>query len=131
MSNFMQAAFNAAIDNAKQPERWYVVLVESFQAYGGPEEGGWYYRVANVVAYREYPNEELATAAKDAVEKLAEELRIESRNAHGEMCLRSMEWLEARGLDADFLPEPDGESEYRVSVTTELPVFDNSRPHYE
>jgi hypothetical protein len=41
-----------------------------------------------------------------------------------------MEWLEERGLDADYLPEDDGPSNYRVIVCDELPVYDNTRMQY-
>ena len=43
-----------------------------------------------------------------------------------------MEWCEARGLDADYLPEPDGEVTYHV-VTEDTPGEGVSRGcrHYE
>lgn len=43
-----------------------------------------------------------------------------------------MEWLEARGLDADYLPEPDGELSYFVTIEDQ-PGSSESRGcrHYE
>lgn len=128
--SFLRQAFDIACDGAKKPECWYVILVESYRAYGGPEEGGWWYTVANLEAYREFSTREAAEAAAEKVKELAAELEKEASRSHGEYCLRSMEWLEARGLDADYLPEPDGPNEYRVSVVDELPTFSNRRPHY-
>jgi hypothetical protein len=42
-----------------------------------------------------------------------------------------MEWLEARGLDADYLPEMNGAEEYFVLVTETVPNYQNSKPSYE
>ena len=50
---------------------------------------------------------------------------------YGDHCGRQMEWLEARGLEADYFPEDDGPEEYSVSVYSELPVYDNRIATYE
>lgn len=129
--SFIQAAFDHIIENAKKPEQWYVILVESYQAYGGGEEGGWYYSVNNLESYKEYPAKELAEKAAESVREFAKELQANSHREYGDLCLNQMEWLDARGLDADYLPENDGESHFTVDVVDELPVFSNERPHYE
>ena len=130
--SYLQAAFEALCKEAKGPEIWYVVLTESNQAYGGPEEGGWWYTRSETVAFQEFATEELAQAACDKVRELAEELQADARRQHGESMLASMEWLEARGLEADYLPEPDGAEEYHVSVCQSLPEPQGrTRPHYE
>lgn len=69
--------------------------------------------------------------ASEAVRKLAAELEQASRTAHGQRCLREMAWLDARGLDADFLPEVDGPDHYRVLVCQELPGESHGPRHYE
>jgi hypothetical protein len=122
MSSYIREAFNKICEQARQTESWFVNLCESSPYYGGPEEGGWWGHDTHVVAYQEFPSEELAEAAKEQVLKLAKELQEESRREYGEYCLRSMEWLEARELDADYLPEPDGPSEYYVAVTRGAPA---------
>jgi hypothetical protein len=99
--------------------------------YGSPEEDGWWGRNTYVVAFKEYPTEELAQAAAEQVRKLAKELTDRSRCEYGEHCLREMEWLEARGLDVDFLPEPNGPSEYSVWVTNKIPQNNYGFRHYE
>ena len=130
MGQYIQAAFESVCEDNKKPGCWYVILVSTQQCYGGPEEGGWWYSTGKLEAYKEYPTEELAEEAREKVKVLADELQANSRRAHGEHCLRQLEWLDARGLDADYLPEDDGPEEYEVSVVDELPVFDNRRPHY-
>jgi hypothetical protein len=119
--NYLKKAFEAIIQDAKIPEQWYVVLIEKTPFYGGPEEGGWWGWDTNVIAYKEYPTEELAKAAAEQVRRLAKELTDQSRREYNEYCSQQMEWLEVRGLDADFLPEPDGPSKYLVLVTNEIP----------
>lgn len=120
--SYLQEAFNQVCKEAKQPECWYVVLMESTRVYAGPWEGGTWVTDTFIVAYQEFPSEKLASHAAWEIEKLASELQNQARASHGEYCLRTMEWLDARGLDADFLPEPDGPSEYYVRVCEELPV---------
>lgn len=121
MDNFMQSAFNAVCKTAKTAETWYVVLMESVPFYGGAEEGGWWGRDSYVRAFQEFPSEELADAAAEKCRALADELSAQSRRDYGQQCLREMAWLEARGLDADFLLEPDGESEFYVLVSQGIP----------
>ncbi len=128
--SYLQSAFEAVCKEAKPPESWYVCLIEEVRAYGGPEEGGWWYSITSLEAFQEYPTEEQAREAADRVQTLANELTHEARDEHGNMCLRQMEWLDARGLEADFLPEDDGPADYRVRVLNELPQYDNSRPQY-
>lgn len=129
--SYIQEAFNLAISNAEQPQAWYVCLMESIPFYGGPEEGGWWGCDSILIAYKEYVSEELAQKAKEAVDKLAKDLQDEARAEYGERCLRELDWLEQRGLDADWLPEPDGESEYHVIVTQSIPENYYGCRHYE
>jgi hypothetical protein len=129
--SYLNSAFHAVCKEAKEPEGHFVVLVSEYQAYGGPEEGGWYYTVHNVEAYQQFPTKEQADAAAEKVKTLAKELQADARREHGEQCLREMDWLEARGLEADFLPEPDGPTEYDVLVCDKVPQYNNRRPTYE
>lgn len=117
----LQQAFDQVITDAVRAERWYVVLVEYVPYYGGPEEGGWYGNDMIVHAYREYISEALAEEAAAAVRKVAEELSKDAQRSYGEQCVRECDWLEERGLEADWLPEPDGPAEYQVLVTSSVP----------
>lgn len=119
---YLQAAFEAVCKNAAEAGSGkYVCLTESIPYYGGPEEGGWWGRDRVCQAWQYFEDPAAAEAAKMAVEKLAEELTAESRKEFGESCLRQMDWLEVRGLEANYLPEVDGESEFSVCVCDEIP----------
>lgn len=118
---YLQDAFDHVCKEAKKAGGFYVSLMENVPYYGGPEEGGWWGSDTRLVAYQYFTTEEAAEAAKDKVEELAAELSAQARRNFGEQCLRELDWLEARGLDADYLPEPDGESEFFVTVTEGLP----------
>jgi hypothetical protein len=130
MDSYLRDAFEAVVCDAKVPEDWYVCLMERIPYYGGPEEGGWWGEDTNLVAYHKCRSEEEARAYMAAVQKLADELTAESRKAFGEQCLRECEWLEARGLDADYLPEPGGETTYDVMVSQGLPQGSRGCRHY-
>lgn len=128
--SYLQAAFDHIVPNADRPQDWYVCLIEEYQAYGGPEEGGWWQTIRSLEGYKVFHSEELARKAATKIENFAQELQQESLRNYGDHCLQQMEWLEARGLDADHFPESDGPSNYRVIVCDELPAYDNTRMQY-
>lgn len=111
-------AFLTVCDNAIPANGMYVSLYIRVPFYGGPEEGGWWGTDTELVAYYQYPSEELAEAALEKIQALAAELNKDEKKSWGERCLREMEWCDARGLDYDFLPETDGESTYVVMMET-------------
>lgn len=123
--SFIQEAFNQICNRAEAPREWYVCLMESVPYYGGPEEGGWWGRDVLCVAYQAFATLEAAEAVRAKVGALAATLATQSLREHGDRCLQELEWLEARGLPADWLPEPDGPSEYSVIVSESVPM--NSR----
>ena len=129
--NYIEAAYDHECPDAKESESWYVCLVSSYQRYGGPEEGGWFQTISEVVKFKKFICKEQAEQAADKIRILAKELTETSRREYGEHCLRQLDWLEARGLEADYLPENDGETFFAVEVCNELPIFDNSRMTYE
>jgi hypothetical protein len=49
------------------------------------------------------------------MQDFAEELNEVSKRQHDKHLSDSLDWLEARGLDADYLPEPDGPTEYGIT----------------
>jgi hypothetical protein len=131
MDSFIQSAFEKVCSEAKPAQGFYVSLMERVPYYGGPEEGGWWGNDHHIVAYQYFSTEEEAQAAKEAVLTLAEEMSRDARKAYGDQCLREVEWLDARNLDADYLPEPDGPSEYYVTMTEGLPSESRGCRHYE
>lgn len=112
----MQEAFLSVIPDAVPAEHAYVSLYVHTRPYGGPEEGGWWRDHYTLMATKEFPTEALAEAAKVKVKELAEQLTADAHTGFGEQCKREMEWCELRGLDADYLPEVDGETTYFVSI---------------
>lgn len=115
-----------------QPPYKYISIYDSCDQYGGPEEGGWWYTSSYLQQSYECESEEQASQIREEMRQLAEELNKEQHNAHNRHLADSLDWLEARGLDADFLPEPDGPNEFWI--TTEwFPGENHSgnyRPHY-
>ena len=112
----MKQAFFEICREAKPAKASYVSLYISMPFYGGPEEGGWWGRDVELVASQRYASEEAAEAAAEAVRGYAAKLSKEAKDQFNAGCASEMEWLEARGLDADFLPEVDGEADYFVAV---------------
>jgi hypothetical protein len=127
----MREAFFKVCDDAIPAQGFYVSLMMRSSRYGGPEEGGWWTSDTHIIAYKHFPTQEQARSAYDAVQALAETMSKESRDSHGEHCLHQMEWLDSRGLDADFLPENDGPNDYYVLMTESLPTESRGPSHYE
>jgi hypothetical protein len=125
-------AFFQICRDAKPAASSYVSLYMTVPYYGGPEEGGWWGSDNVLVAYHQCKTEVEAEAVKIKVEELAKEMSDDARKDFGRACLAQCEWLEARGLDSDSLPEVDGEISYFVSVE-ETPGQSVSRGcrHYE
>jgi hypothetical protein len=131
MNNIKQA-FAQICTNAKPAQAVYVSLYRSTQYYGGPEEGGWYSHHNEVVAYQLVATEDQAEELQEQIQQLAKKLTEQSKRDFNEGCLRQMEFLEQRGLDADFLPEPDGEERYFVVIENVVGSRNQHGPtHYE
>jgi hypothetical protein len=111
-SGFIKQAFFQVCSEAKPATGSYVSLYASVPFYGGPEEGGWWGQDIALIAHQGFGNDEKAAAALDAVTKMAAQLTADSKRAFGDRCLAEMKWLDERGLDADYLPEVDGETTY-------------------
>jgi hypothetical protein len=134
MADYVESAFHRLCDPpAIEPgARRFVSLYRQERFYGGPEEGGWWGTDWVRVSSREYPTAASARAAAAAVQSLADRLSREAATAHGLQCAAECEWLESRGLDADWLPEPDGPEVYSVKVERTPGWFESRGPrHYE
>lgn len=121
MSEYTNAAYHQAIKNRIRKGPWYVCLMREEQYYGGPEEGGWWGSDCLVEESHECSSYLEAEALADLIKGLADEMSQAAQKEYGKACRLSMEWLEVRGLDADFLPEPDGPTTYYVEVCQEIP----------
>ena len=130
-AEFMQSAFDGVCKEAKLAKGAYVSLMVKVPYYGGSEEGGWWGYDTHLVKYQWYQIEEEAQAAKDRVLKLADELGAQAKREDDAAMARSCEWLEQRGLDANFMPEPDGPEEYYVVMSDHLPSGRTGSRQYE
>lgn len=109
-------AFFSICREAKPAKSSYVSLYINVPYYGGPEEGGWWGSDNMLVAYHQCGNDIEAEHVKAKVEETAKEMSDNAKRSFGRACLAQCEWLEARGLDSDALPEVDGEESYFVVV---------------
>ena len=124
--------FFAACRDATPAASRCVSLYVSEPYYGGPEEGGWWGNDTRLIATQEFSTEAAAAAAKQHIEKLAEQSTDDARRAFGKQCLAECEWLDSRGLDADFLPEVAGNENYWVAVEEQAGSFESQGSrHYE
>lgn len=128
---YLAHAFSVVLPEAEVQEEWTVCLMVEVPFYGGPEEGGWWGADTTCVAARVCFNKGEAERYAAQVRTLAEALTKEARERHGSHCLNEMDWLEARGLPADFLPEPDGEEQYFVLVCQGIPAPSYGGRRYE
>ena len=119
-------------ESPRQKESKFISLYESHQCYGGAEEGGWWYHQSFLQESYECIDEQQASEIRQEMWDFADEMNELSKKQHNKHLAESLEWLEARNLDADFLPEPDGPSEYHVTYERYPGESDtgNYRPHY-
>ena len=131
-SESTHAAFYKICTAADKSDRCYVSLYASTQEYGGPEEGGWYWTRRVLVATQQFADKMTAENAVARIQVYAKNLTKDSERSHNRAMSESCDWLEARGLDADFLPEPDGPETYEVRLETTPGEDENTeRPRYE
>lgn len=115
-TTYIQAAYQSLCKDAKHPERVWVSLYQSVPFYGGPEEGGWWGRDSELLESQMFTDRATAEQVRDKVQEAAEDMKKAAKRSYGDQCRRECDWLEARGLDDDFLPEPDGPTDYFVVV---------------
>lgn len=132
MDTFIKDAFYQICKKAEQiNQSVFVCLMEKIPFYGGPEEGGWWGYDYILIAYQEFTNIEIAEKIKEQINKFAETLTKGKQKEYNKQCSKDTDWLNARGLNADFLSEPDGPSEYYVLVTKDIPENHYGSRHYE
>ncbi len=101
--------------------------------YGGPEEGGWFYDVWELVGGMKFPTEETANAYLTEAEAKAKAMRSQANADYRAM-------YEARYSDADDVEddfcsgESTGPDDFRVVCESRLGERDNTSeppPHWE
>jgi hypothetical protein len=129
---YIQEAFHQTLPKAQKSERYYVSLYACIPYYGGPEEGGWWGEDRVLCATEAFNFEDEADAAKEKIQELADRLQKQAQREYGENCRRECDWLDERGLDADYLPEPDGPTRYFVVVEPQRGMSESTGcRHYE
>lgn len=114
--SYEQQAFFTVCDQAVPAASHYVSLYRIETWYGGPQEGGWWGHDETLVASQKFDTYEAAVAAKEAVTALAAQMTEDARNSFNAGCAAQVEWLEARGLDDNYLPEVGGADRYSVVI---------------
>ena len=114
-SIFLQA-WNEIIEDSEVAQECYLSLYENVSYYGGPEEGGWWDSDVILVSSQMFLDEQSANDAVEKINAIVEQENADAKKAFGERCLREVEFCDARGLDADYLPEVDGEETYFVTI---------------
>jgi hypothetical protein len=114
--NAEKEAFFEVCRNAEPARSSYVSLYVNRSYYGGPEEGGWWGADTELIASQECSNDVEAQAILAKVQELAAQKSKDAKQAYNQACRAQCEWLEARGLDDDFLREVDGEDKYWATV---------------
>jgi hypothetical protein len=110
----IEAAWNKHCEDAVEAKGCYLSLYEDCPYYGGPEEGGWWGSDLVLIESKWFSDIDAAEAVREIVLESAKGLDKAAKDGYHRNCASEMDWLEARGLDADFLPEPDGPSKYKV-----------------
>lgn len=118
-------AFFQVCTEAERAEGVFVTLYCDDRFYGGPEEGGWYGTDTRLIASTRVHFRALAERMKTQVTELAEKLTRDAEDARNRQCAAECEWLEARGLDDDFLPQPHGGERYWVAVEEKQGAFES------
>jgi len=131
MSAYLKHTFDNLLPDAEKPETWYVCLMQEVPFYGGPEEGGWWGSDTFPVAVKQCFNKREAEQWAERVKATAATMSEEARQRHGQHCSETLDWLDARGLEPDFLPEPDGEESYYVIVSQGIPEPQYGSRRYE
>lgn len=113
---FLHAAFDEVCRKAENADETFVSLYERTCEYGGPEEGGWWRHDMVLLKTAKFPTQAVAERVAAQVASRASQMSAESKRAWAERCSREVDWCDERGLDADYLPEPDGPSEFEVVI---------------
>jgi hypothetical protein len=110
------AAFNTVVNPPVYLGGHFVSLYVTIPYYGGPEEGGWWGSDVKLVSYKHCASIEEARVLEARVGAVALRESKEAERVENAHCARQCDWLEARGLDSDSLPEVDGAEAYFVVI---------------
>lgn len=120
MDTYIEAAFHKLCESAEPAAVRYVSLYRDDRFYGGPEEGGWYGTDTELVAHQATYSQESAEKLLASIKELADKLTAQAEESRNRHLAAECEWLEERGLEDSFLPEPDGGERFWVCVEEKL-----------
>jgi hypothetical protein len=118
----------------QERDQWFVSVYRTARAYGGPEEGGWWYDVNEHEGSASFASRAAAEAFLEQAEAKAEARnRKEAPERHRAMA--ALPDHDAAGYDEGYIPTGwhDG-GKYKVLIERTAGEFDNTnqpRPHYE
>jgi len=110
------SAFKKVCADPERADEIFLSLYAREPFYGGPEEGGWWGADVVLVASQRFISENDARAAKERTDILVAKLSKQADRQYSERCRDECDWLDARGLDSEFLPEVEGPTKYFVIV---------------
>jgi hypothetical protein len=128
----LREAFEAVCINAVKRKGVFLSLYRRSPFYGGPEEGGWW---GEDVALEESQEFDFVAEAQLALDSIG--LHVEAENnaaklAYSRQCRQESDWIEARGLDDNALPEVSGPDSVFVRIETVRGSFSSTGArHYE
>jgi hypothetical protein len=116
----LESAFFKVCSESTPPEQLFVSLYCQSQAYGGPEEGGWWRTVVTLEASQLCSTREQAEAMLIEVRRVSTEATKKAATNHGNMCL---DQLDSCGWDGEAAQwtfgEVDGPDKYFVCIETQ------------
>lgn len=121
MSTYIQEAYQQVCKDAVKPtDGVWLTLYCSYPFYGGRKADRWWGQDTVVVKESKFFQfNDKAEKTKVLVDQTATDMNILAKRAYGSRCLEECQWLDERGLDPDYFPEPDGEERYFVVIESE------------
>lgn len=128
----LRDAFEFVCVNAIKHEGIFVSLYRREPFYGGPEEGGWWGADVILDSYQCFDFMPDAVLAIKAMGQAVQNANGAEKLAYSKQCRQESEWLEARGLDDDALPEVNGPVAYFIRIENIRGSFSSTGArHYE
>jgi hypothetical protein len=128
----LREAFEFVCTNAVKHQGVFLSIYRRSPFYGGPEEGGWWGEDVALEESQEFDFVAEAQLALDSIDLHVEAENNAAKLAYSRRCRRESDWLEARGLDDNALPEVSGPDSVFVRIETVRGSFESTGArHYE
>jgi hypothetical protein len=128
----LRDAFEAVCTDAVKREGVFLSIYRRSPFYGGPEEGGWWGSDVILEEYQAFDFMADAQLALKAIGQAVQNANGRAKTSYSERCRKESEWLEARGLDDNALPEVTGPDAFFVRIETIRGSYSSTGArHYE